>query len=526
MRAPVSEALAARVAELRDRAEALGRRSRETAIGSTSLGIERAALRLLGVDGLDAHGRPLAATVVDRLAALGPERFGGGIALPFAVAAVEYDLGPQELALEVASGHVDLGLEAGMLEIPERRGQAERALGRWTEVAFARFDANRTARHELSDALGEPAGPWLGAWLTPPTSDEAGAEIAVLAAAGADLLLVPVPAVHEWTVSVESLSDELGPDLSPPPSGSQRGLSRLRAALDESAAERGAYARLATVTDALGAPEQAVVAGFERVDVVLADPLEEIAAGVEPERALADHAAAHALLRRSGTALVLGAGPLLVGPELARGEAADAATRAGRAIAGQAVAVALARASGLPARELIAGAPAETGEAGPGRFPVALADLHVRRLLHPDLAFAHLEPADVEPGGWCADLQAWLAVGGEPRLIQRRGRPLEFHERAEPARVVAQAAAATRAALLGPAGPRAPVRLAGPAAEMALRIADAAIATLQLVAADGWRSLIGVPATIDESGEAPRLGGTGLVARRGYGGPLDRGPLL
>ena len=36
----------------------------------------------------------------------------------------EYDLTPQELALAVAAGHVDLGLEAELLAEPDRRAVA------------------------------------------------------------------------------------------------------------------------------------------------------------------------------------------------------------------------------------------------------------------------------------------------------------------------------------------------------------------------------------------------------------------
>ena len=46
-----------------------------------------------------------------------------------------------------------------------------------------------------------------------------------------------------------------------------------------------------TVASAFAAPEQAVVAAFERIDLVEADPIREIVEdNVDPGRALADHA--------------------------------------------------------------------------------------------------------------------------------------------------------------------------------------------------------------------------------------------
>ena len=45
--------------------------------------------------------------------------------LPFAMALVEYDLQPQRLALDIASGAVDLGMEAELLRESDRRAVAE-----------------------------------------------------------------------------------------------------------------------------------------------------------------------------------------------------------------------------------------------------------------------------------------------------------------------------------------------------------------------------------------------------------------
>src|SRR4029077_21297209 len=59
---------------------------------ATTLGQERALLRLFGVSGLDRSGRPLAGEVVDRYLAGGTRRLAGGGALPFAAALVECEM--------------------------------------------------------------------------------------------------------------------------------------------------------------------------------------------------------------------------------------------------------------------------------------------------------------------------------------------------------------------------------------------------------------------------------------------------
>src|SRR5258706_16370210 len=150
---------------LAERAETLAGAWAARARTSTTVGRERALLRMFGVAGLDAAGRPLAWAAVDRYMGGGRGRLAGGILLPFAMGLVEYDIDPQRLALDIASGAVDLGLEADLLNDPNRRALAEEEAHRLAAAATDRIDANRTARRELVDILGEPARPWIGAMI-------------------------------------------------------------------------------------------------------------------------------------------------------------------------------------------------------------------------------------------------------------------------------------------------------------------------------------------------------------------------
>ena len=95
-----------------ERAETLAGAWSARARVTTTIGQERAILRLFGVHGIDRSGRPLAGAAVDRWLAGAREGLGGGVAMPFAMALLEYDIEPQQLALDVASGAVDLALEA------------------------------------------------------------------------------------------------------------------------------------------------------------------------------------------------------------------------------------------------------------------------------------------------------------------------------------------------------------------------------------------------------------------------------
>jgi hypothetical protein len=498
------------------KAEALAGAWGARARGSTTAGQERAILRFFGVTGVDMKGRPLAGTVVDRWLAADPRGLGNGVALPFAMALLEYDLEPQQLALDVASGAIDLALEGELLRERDRRAIAEVEATRLAGLAIERIDAQRTVRRETIDMLGEAPRPWLGVTLREPDVAAALDEATSLIGSGIDLIRIEVPIGRELAdrlaragVEVptwqprDSAGRSVDPDLSEPaPTGSQRALTHLRRAADRAAARRRAYGRLATVVPAFGAPEGAVVAAFERIDVFASDAMAEIVGGgVEPDRALADHAFAHRLVRRAGSAIIVGPGPLVVAPDLSAGLPSDPATRAGRALALQLLGVALARTDGLAPDQVIVGGlpPWVTDEsAAAGR---AIAEVAVRRAIYPGHPLGFVEPPSggQRPGLW-SYIQAAAAVhAGDTALVLRsaEGGPETVAASTRTARAAADVAADVAAAT-GP-GP-----LRGVALEHAQGMIAAATATLDRLGDIGWRAV---------SGEPP----TGLRARAGGG---------
>lgn len=494
---------------------------------STTPAQERAILRLFGVDGLDRGGLPLAAKIVERTFGAARTELAGGIALPFAVALREYDMTPQDLALDVAAGIIDLRAEASLLGDPLRRADAEATARELAAAALERIDANRVATRESLDLLGDAARPWIGADLSEGVAGLARTELRGFVAAGIDTIRVRVPPIREFVERSGEPAErgeghrsplagtgrergdlQFAPDRdrSEAPSGSQRGLALLRAVLDEAAAEHRAYVRLATVTSAFAAPEQAVVAAFERVDIAEADPIGEIVeARVDPDRALADHAFAHRLHRRAGTHVLVGAGPLAVGPELAAGVPADAPTRAGRAFALQAVGVALARQDGLRDDRLLVGA-LPTWLTGDSDGAVqAAAQVALRRAAFPGLGLAFLEPplSARASAAWPFALTTSLAAGGEARLIVRR---LEHSDAAGAAWTTRAAASAANA--LGATFDLGSIR--GAALEHAERTLAAAVEALERLADSGWPAVVG-PAL--ENGDRERGGGEAVVER-------------
>jgi hypothetical protein len=492
----------------------------------TSVGQERAILRLFGVTGLDRAGRPLAAEVLSRYLGPDPRRLGGGIALPFAMAMAEYDLGPQELALEVAAGHVDLGLEAELLAEPDRRAIAAANAAALARSAMERIDANRTARRELLALLGDSARPWVATTLAAPAIVDALDEARRAIEAGVDVIRVEVPPSREladlltragrevegWRAAPSSRGglDAHDPMAEPVPAGAQRALSVLRRYVDEVGARRRGYVRLMTDQQPLAAPDQAVVAAFERIDLVIADPIREVITGrVDPDRALADHVFAHRLLARAGTRILVPAGPLVVAPDLARGLPSDPATRAGRALAMQLLAVTLARRDGIPAGSIAVSALPDWLIDEPNAPVRAAAEVALRRAMLPGHPLAFVEPrlAERQAATWRALVAALLPDAGdvEVALVQSAG---------SPDAVVAMRAAASVASGLRDARV-APV-LTAKAVEHAEAAALAAADTLASLQDHGWRAVVDQPLGVENVG----LGAEAVAERTDSFDPL------
>jgi hypothetical protein len=474
----------------------------------TTVGQERAILRLFGVHGLDAAGSPMAGSAVNRWLTNEPAALAAGIALPFAMALLEYDLEPQQLARDIASGAVDLALETALLREPDRRAVAEVEATRLAVAAIERIDAERTVRHETMAMLGDPPRPWLGATLREPDEDVALGEAAALVAAGLDLIRIEVPIgrelagrlsaagqeVPEWRPREGARGAATREPSDPAPIGSQRALAELRAVVDQAAAERGAYVRVATVLPALGAPEGAVVAAFERIDLIASDVVAEIVAdGVEPDRALADHAFAHRLARRAGTLMLVGPGPLVVAPDLSAGVPSDPATRAGRALALQLIGVALARGDGLPAEQIVIDPlpPWLTDESEPAAR--AIAEVSIRRALFPGHPFGFVQPSAKGAAELWGYLQAAAAVhAGDVALVLGH-----LHSSGQEDRPAGSALRAGSAVGKEVAGATTPGTLTGSALEHARSVVSAAAATLERLADKGWRTVAGDPLGAD-----------------------------
>ena len=186
-------------------------------------------------------------------------------------------------------------------ELPDRRRRRAGPRGRAAAAAagIARIDANRRRREELVATHGDPPRrPWI--YLIVATGDihedipqaqaaaRAGADvIAVIRSTGQSLLdYVPEGATRTGYAGTYA---------------TQENFRLMRAALDDVSAELGRYVRLTNYASGLCMPEIAVLAGLERLDMMLNDAMYGILfRDINPQRTFVDQRFSRMVHARAG----------------------------------------------------------------------------------------------------------------------------------------------------------------------------------------------------------------------------------
>lgn len=250
------------VADARDLATRICRPIEEMIEAHTTVSIERAVLRLCGLDGAIGEGvdaRPFPNLVVDAVRdQVGLER---GVAVPVFDLMLREGLSITEVAQRVISG------EAGF-RWPEETAEAHRAATEAATEADARILERRRERDEMIRRLRDPEKPWI--YLIVATGNihedipqaqaaaRAGTDIvAVIRSTGQSLLdFVPQGATTEGYAGTYATRENF---------------RLMRAALDEVSRETGRYVRLTNYASGLCMPEMAALAALERLDMMLND---------------------------------------------------------------------------------------------------------------------------------------------------------------------------------------------------------------------------------------------------------------
>src|SRR5258706_9336002 len=119
----------------------------------TTVAIERATLRLIGVDGVDDTGVPLPNCVVENASSL----LSGGILRPFVAAALRSKLDVQVTAEAIGRGELSLcEVNASDESIKKIDAQINRLVNQGVE----RIRSRRAERTALIEELSNPPMPW------------------------------------------------------------------------------------------------------------------------------------------------------------------------------------------------------------------------------------------------------------------------------------------------------------------------------------------------------------------------------
>jgi beta-lysine 5,6-aminomutase alpha subunit len=362
-----------------DRARALAAEAAEPVVElakrHSTVSVERAVLRLAGVTGADEAGTPLVNRVVDAVREqVGLEH---GVALPVFDAAATTDLALHAVTERIAAGDVRLAIPNG-----ERRREASALASRAVGDGVARIDASRRHREQLVAALGDPPKPWI--YLIVATGDiredivqaqaaaQAGADvIAVIRSTGQSLLdYVPDGETHEGFAGTYA---------------TQENFRLMRAGLDETSQQLGRYVRLTNYASGLCMPEIAVLAGLERLDMMLNDCMYGIIfRDINPLRTFVDQRFSRMVHARAGIVINTGEDNYLT--------TADAVAEAHTVVASQLLNEYFGHEAGLADWQLGLGHAFEIDPGVPEQFRLELAHAQLVRELFPSAPLKYMPP--------------------------------------------------------------------------------------------------------------------------------------
>lgn len=250
-----------------DEARSLAQHIVEPVIGyistHTTIAIERATLRLIGVDGIDEHGVPLPNRVVDSALPF----LSGGILRPLMATMLQNNINAQETAEAVGRGELSLfELQAEEKVLAAIDTEATRSV----RDGVARIRARRAERANMIEELGNPLTPWLYVIVATGNIYEDIVQAQAAARQGADVIAV-------IRSTAQSLLDYV--PYGPTTEGfggtyaTQANFRLMRDALDEVSREVGRYIRLTNYCSGLCMPEIAAMGALERLDMMLNDAL-------------------------------------------------------------------------------------------------------------------------------------------------------------------------------------------------------------------------------------------------------------
>ena len=340
----------------------------------STVSVERAVVRLLGVDGVGADDVPVANLIVDTLPAGQRSR---GVALAFGRALAETGLDPLTLGQAIASGTYAL---ADFAHVPE--AAATGALRPHVESALAHVRGRREERRAMLERLPQQPPPLLYVIVASGNiyedrtaavaAAEAGAQvIAVIRSTGQSLLdFVPFGPTTEGFGGTYA---------------TQANFRIMRTALDDVSERLGRYVMLTNYASGLCMPEIAAMAAVERLDMLLNDSMYGILfRDINMKRTFIDQHFSRALNAYSGIIINTGEDNYLT--------TADAVEQAPAVLASQFINEEFAHRAGLPDAQIGLGDAYEIDPDRQDGFLYQVAQAQLARQIFPDAPLKYMPP--------------------------------------------------------------------------------------------------------------------------------------
>ena len=339
----------------------------------STVSVERAVVRLLGVDGVDARDVPLANCLVENMhpnRALGIARILGGCV-------AETGRRPVEVALAVASGELDLNAFAGV-----SIAAARAALAPDVRIAMDQIDRNREERTTRLERLSQAPPPLLYVIVASGNIYEDRTAAVAAAEAGAQIIAV-------IRSTAQSLLDFV--PCGPTTEGyggtyaTQENFRIMRVALDDVSERLGRYVMLTNYASGLCMPEIATMAALERLDMLLNDSMYGILfRDINMKRTFVDQHFSRLLNARSGIIINTGEDNYLT--------TADAVDQAPAVLASQLINEAFAHAAGMRDEQIGLGDAYEIDPDLEDGFLLQVAQAQLARQVFPNSPLKYMPP--------------------------------------------------------------------------------------------------------------------------------------
>ncbi len=251
----------AQIDRARDSARRIARQVFDEMAPFTTTTVERATLRLLGVDGVDDNQVPLPNRVVEHLQEHKLLQHGAAIILAGAMQKTGWTA--QQVAEAVSAGSLTLSY-------PQDEAAARQAAQVHAATACQHIAGQRAHRAEQIKTLGEGKAPWLYLIVATGNIHEDVTQARAAAEQGADIIAVIRSTGQSLLdyVPFGATTEGFGGTYA-----TQENFRLMRAALDEVGAKVGRYIRLTNYCSGLCMPEIAAMGAVERLDMMLNDSM-------------------------------------------------------------------------------------------------------------------------------------------------------------------------------------------------------------------------------------------------------------